>query len=97
MCLKANLVRLLLRLTVQIAAPLPNPIVCSQIRMLADPQGKLAKALGVDADVPPLGLVSKRYSSVINDNVIKSFNLEGDGFGLTCSLANATISQLKDA
>ena len=70
---------------------------CVQVRLLADPQGKLAKALGVDADVPPLGLVSKRYSSVINDNVIKSFNLEGDGFGLSCSLANAIISQLKDA
>lgn len=68
-----------------------------QVRMLADPQGKLAKALGVETDVPPLGLVSKRYSAVVNDNVIKTFNLEGDGFGTTCSLANATINQLKEA
>jgi len=69
----------------------------TQIRMLADPQGKLAKALGVDADVPPLGLVSKRYSAVIKDNEVKAFNLEGDGFGTTCSLASATIGQLKEA
>jgi len=68
-----------------------------KIRMLADPQGKLAKALGVDADVPPLGLVSKRYSAVIKDNEVKAFNLEGDGFGTTCSLASATIGQLKEA
>jgi len=71
-------------------------VVCAQIRMLADPQGKLAKALGVDADVPPLGLVSKRYSAVIKDNQVKTFNLEADGFGTTCSVASATIDQLKD-
>jgi 2-Cys peroxiredoxin 5 len=68
-----------------------------KIRMLADPEGKLAKALGVDATVPPLGLVSKRYSAVIKDNEVKAFNLEGDGFGTTCSLASATIGQLKEA
>lgn len=68
-----------------------------QVRLLGDPQGKLAKALGVSTEVPPLGLVSKRYSAVINDNVIKSFNLEGDGFGLTCSLSSAIVSQLKEA
>lgn len=65
--------------------------------MLADPQGKLATALGVDVDAPPLGLASKRYSAVINDNVIKSFNLEEDGFGLTCSLANVVLGQLAQA
>ena len=68
-----------------------------QVRMLADPQGKLAKALGVEVDAPPLGLASKRYSAVIKDNTFKSFNLEADGFGLTCSLATVIVDQLKEA
>ena len=70
-----------------------------QVRLLADPQAKLAKALGVDTNLPPLGLVSKRYSAVINDNTIKFFNLESEegGTGLACSLASSTLGQLKDA
>lgn len=68
-----------------------------QVRVLADPQGKLAKALGVDTEVPPLGLISKRYSAVIVNNKVKAFNLEADGTGLTCSLANVVLDQLKSA
>lgn len=56
--------------------------------MLADPNAELTKALELQTDLPPLGGIrSKRYSMVIEDGVIKSLNVEPDGTGLTCSLA----------
>jgi 2-Cys peroxiredoxin 5 len=62
--------------------------VSPQIRMLADPKAELTKALELQTDLPPLGGIrSKRYSMVIEDGVIKSLNVEPDGTGLTCSLA----------
>ncbi len=36
-----------------------------------------------------------RYSAVIQDNVIKAFNEEPDGTGLTCSLASKALEDLK--
>lgn len=36
----------------------------------------------------------RRYSMVIVDNEIKSFNVEADGTGLTCSLSNVIMDQL---
>lgn len=44
-----------------------------------------------------LGFVSRytcRFSAVIKDNVITHFNLDD---GLTCSLAEPTLAQLKEA
>lgn len=40
-------------------------------------------------------LPAYRYSMVIVDNVIKSVNVEADGVGLSCSLANVILDQLK--
>jgi peroxiredoxin 5 len=60
-----------------------------KIRMLADPAAAFAKQLELSVDLPPLGGVrSKRYSMVIEDGVIKQLNVEPDGTGLTCSLAD---------
>ena len=37
----------------------------------------------------------RRFSAVIENNTIKSMNIEPDGTGTTCSLSNAIMSQLK--
>uniref|UniRef100_A0A674I125 Peroxiredoxin-5 n=1 Tax=Terrapene triunguis TaxID=2587831 RepID=A0A674I125_9SAUR len=36
----------------------------------------------------------KRFSMVLEDGVVKALNVEEDGTGLTCSLANNILSQL---
>lgn len=60
-----------------------------KIRMLADPSANFTKQLNLTVDLPPLGgLRSKRYSMIIDNGIIKSLNVEPDGTGLTCSLAD---------
>eukprot|EP01097_Dermamoeba_algensis_P002841 TRINITY_DN2127_c0_g1_i1.p1 TRINITY_DN2127_c0_g1~~TRINITY_DN2127_c0_g1_i1.p1 ORF type:complete len:184 (-),score=49.97 TRINITY_DN2127_c0_g1_i1:42-524(-) len=70
--------------------------VGNKIRMLADTTAELTKALGVELDATKgLGNIrSKRYSMIVEDGVIKAFNLEPDGGGLTCSLSNELLSLL---
>lgn len=59
------------------------------IRMLADPNGTFTKAVDLGLDLPPLGgFRSKRYSMVIEDGVVTALNVEADGTGLSCSLAD---------
>lgn len=66
-----------------------------KIRMLADPGADFTRAVGMQVEAKALGGTrSKRYSMLIEDGVVKSINLEPDGFGLTCSLAPALIDQL---
>lgn len=60
-----------------------------KVRMLADPAANFTKTLELGAELPPLGgLRSKRYSMVLENGVIKSMNVEPDGTGLSCSLAD---------
>lgn len=60
-----------------------------KVRMLADPAAAFTKAVDLSVDLPPLGGVrSKRYSMVVENGVIKSLNVEPDGTGLSCSLAD---------
>lgn len=60
-----------------------------KVRMLADPLAEFTKALDLGVDLPPLGgLRSKRYSMVVENNIIKQLNVEPDNTGLSCSLAN---------
>lgn len=60
-----------------------------KIRMLADPAAAFTKQLELSVDLPPLGGVrSKRYSMVLENGVVKQLNVEPDGTGLTCSLAD---------
>ncbi|XP_063222887.1 peroxiredoxin-5, mitochondrial [Bacillus rossius redtenbacheri] len=60
-----------------------------KVRMLADPSASFTKALGLSVDLPPLGGTrSKRYSMVVEDGVVKTLNVEPDGTGLSCSLAD---------
>lgn len=63
--------------------------------MLADTNAEFTKALGLDQDLQVLGgLRSKRYSMIVEDGRITQMNVEPDGKGLSCSLAENTISSL---
>ncbi|RZF48233.1 hypothetical protein LSTR_LSTR006200 [Laodelphax striatellus] len=63
--------------------------VQGKVRMLGDPAGELTKSLGFEQNLPPLGgLRSKRFSMIVEDGVITKVNVEPDGTGLSCSLAN---------
>jgi len=60
-----------------------------KIRMLADPAAAFTKKVELGVDLPPLGgLRSKRYSMVVENGVVKKLNVEPDGTGLSCSLAD---------
>lgn len=60
-----------------------------KVRMLADPSGDYIKALDLGTNLPPLGgFRAKRFSMVINNSKVEELNVEPDGTGLTCSLAN---------
>lgn len=52
-----------------------------EITMLADGNGDLAKALGLDADFSGFGMGgrSQRYSMIIEDGVVREVNVEGPG------------------
>lgn len=50
-----------------------------KIRMLGDGSAELAKKLGVEREVPGMGLRMKRFSMFVVDGVVKSFNLEAPG------------------
>lgn len=61
-----------------------------KIRLLADPSAALAKALDLTVDIAPLGGIrSKRYSMVVENGKITSLQVEPDGTGLSCSLAES--------
>ncbi|KAI4462845.1 peroxiredoxin [Holotrichia oblita] len=64
--------------------------VDGKIRMLADPQGAFTKAVELDTELAVLGgLRSKRYSMVVDNGQVLSLQVEPDGTGLSCSLADA--------
>ena len=66
-----------------------------KITMLADPTAEFTKAIGLDVHAGGLGGTrSKRYSMVIEDGVVSALNVEPDGFGLTCSLADGLADAL---
>jgi 2-Cys peroxiredoxin 5 len=61
-----------------------------KVRLFADADASVAKALGLSFNAPPLGGVrSIRYSAVIDDGKITQLNIEPDNTGLTCSLSSA--------
>jgi glutaredoxin/glutathione-dependent peroxiredoxin len=53
--------------------------VGEDILMLSDGQGEFTKALGLEVDIPRMGVRSKRYSMIVQDGVVKQFNLEEPG------------------
>lgn len=59
-----------------------------KIRFLADPNAEFTKKLGLETEIPVLGgFRSKRYAMVVDHGKITQLNIEPDGTGLTCSLA----------
>ena len=52
-----------------------------KVTMLADGNGDFARALGVEADMSKngMGRRSRRYSMLVDDGVVKQFNLEEPG------------------
>jgi len=48
------------------------------ITMLSDASGAFTKAIGMDFDAPPVGFSgrSKRYAMLVEDGVVKVFNIE---------------------
>jgi 2-Cys peroxiredoxin 5 len=72
-----------------------NQNVGDKILMLADPAAEYTKAIGLEVEAGALGGTrSKRYSMLIEDGVVKTLNLEPDGFGITCSTANTILDQI---
>ena len=63
------------------------------VRMLADTTGELTKALELELDLSAvLGSVrSKRFSMLVEDGKVSKLNVEPDGTGLTCSLAENIV------
>ena len=47
-----------------------------KIRMMADGAGVFTKALGMDREIPGMGLRSQRYSMLVEDGVVKAVHLE---------------------
>lgn len=72
-----------------------NRTVANKIRMLADTNAEFTKALGLEQDLAVLGgLRSKRYSMIVEDGTVRQLNVEPDGKGLSCSLAENTLAKL---
>ena len=48
------------------------------ITMLGDPESKFTRAMGMDFDAPPAGLIgrSKRYAMIVEDGVVRVLNEE---------------------
>lgn len=64
-----------------------------KVRMLADTCGDFTKAAGLELDLSKvLGSVRcKRFSLVVENGVATKVNIEPDGTGLTCSLAEKLL------
>lgn len=60
-----------------------------KIRMLADPEGKFTKSVDLGMELAALGgYRSKRYSMVVENGKVSNLQVEPDGTGLSCSLAD---------
>nr|ANM86847.1 peroxiredoxin V [Stygiella incarcerata] len=67
-----------------------------KVKMLADTQATLAKALKLEFDATQVlgGIRCERFSMIVNDNKVAFVNVEPDKVGLTCSLANVLLKEL---
>jgi peroxiredoxin len=50
-----------------------------KVRMLGDGSAELAKKLGIEKDIPGMGVRMKRFSALVENGVVKQFNLEAPG------------------
>ena len=65
-----------------------------KITMLADGQAAFSKALGIETEIPGMGVRARRGLLVIEDNVVKSIEMDAPGkFEVTS--AEACVAKLK--
>ena len=57
-----------------------------KIRMLGDGSAELTKKLGLDTEIPGMGVRSRRFSLLIEQGVVKRVNVEESG---KCTVSNA--------
>jgi peroxiredoxin len=50
-----------------------------KIRMLGDGSAELTKKLGLEVDLPGMGIRTKRFSMLVDDGVVKQINVEAPG------------------
>jgi glutaredoxin/glutathione-dependent peroxiredoxin len=50
-----------------------------KVRMLGDGAADFAKKLGLDVEIPGMGVRMKRFSMLVDDGVVKSLNIEAPG------------------
>jgi peroxiredoxin len=50
-----------------------------KIRMLGDGSAELTKKLGLEVDIPGMGVRMKRCSMLVEDGIVKQLNVEGAG------------------
>jgi len=64
-----------------------------KVRLLADTCGDFTKALDLELDLAKvLGNVRcKRFSMLVEDGKVSKVNIEPDGTGMTCSLAESLL------
>ena len=61
-----------------------------KVRLLADMNRSLTKALDLELDLSPAlgGVRCKRFALVVENGVVTKANIEPDGTGLSCTLAD---------
>jgi glutaredoxin/glutathione-dependent peroxiredoxin len=64
-----------------------------KLLFLADGTAAFTKAIGMDAEMGPMGLRSKRFSMIVEDGVVKQLNIE-PGPGAEVSGAAVILGQL---
>ena len=65
-----------------------------RIVFLADGSGDFTQAIGLEADIPGMGLRSRRYSMIVDDRVVRSLNIEEVRGQAVISGAATVLSQL---
>ena len=66
------------------------------ITMLADPQSAFTKAIGMDFDAPPAGLMgrSKRYAMLVEDGKVTRLNLEDSPGACEVSAGEGLLAEM---
>ena len=66
------------------------------ITVLGDPQSALTKAIGMDFDAPPAGLIgrSQRYAMLVEDGKMKVIHTEDNPGACTVSAGEAMLAEL---
>lgn len=66
----------------------------SNIRLIADPRASFTKAIGMEEEHPELGLRSKRYAMIIDNNRVKKILIEPDPKYPSISLSESVYTYL---